>query len=224
MRGRARAHRRRARLPLPRRLRQRRAGALRNLGGLPADIHLLDIHLAGMPVSDAVRLFHDRFPATRIVMVTVFEDDARIFTSLQRRDRLRPREPQTLPGPPRRPLPAVPRNRETRRRPLPQNAPHRARDRVVDPGRSAPTRAARGRSQLPTRRRSVGDLDQPRARSREGDLLEIARGFEIGCGDEGAPGGRLLKGRARVSLLRSERAGRRGWGVEVSAAEMCCSH
>ncbi len=56
--------------------------ALRNLGGFPADILLLDIHLPGMAGSDAVRLFHDRFPSTRIVMFTVFEDDARIFTSL----------------------------------------------------------------------------------------------------------------------------------------------
>ncbi len=56
--------------------------ALRNLGGFPADILLLDIHLPGMSGSDAVRLFHDRFPRTRVVMFTVFEDDARIFTSL----------------------------------------------------------------------------------------------------------------------------------------------
>jgi len=56
--------------------------ALRTLGGYPVDILLLDIHLPGMAGSDAVRLFHDRFPATRIVMFTVFEDDARIFTSL----------------------------------------------------------------------------------------------------------------------------------------------
>jgi DNA-binding NarL/FixJ family response regulator len=56
--------------------------ALRSLGGFPADLLLLDIHLPGMAGSDAVRLFHERFPATRIVMFTVFEDDARIFTSL----------------------------------------------------------------------------------------------------------------------------------------------
>lgn len=56
--------------------------ALRSLGGFPADLLLLDIHLPGMPGSEAVRLFHDRFPQTRVVMFTVFEDDARIFTSL----------------------------------------------------------------------------------------------------------------------------------------------
>jgi DNA-binding NarL/FixJ family response regulator len=56
--------------------------ALRALGGMPADILLLDIHLPGMDGSDAVRLFHERFPALRIVMFTVFGDDRRIFTSL----------------------------------------------------------------------------------------------------------------------------------------------
>jgi DNA-binding NarL/FixJ family response regulator len=56
--------------------------ALRSLGGAPAEILLLDIHLPGMEGSDAARLFHDRFPNMRIVMFTVFEDDRRIFTSL----------------------------------------------------------------------------------------------------------------------------------------------
>ena len=55
---------------------------LRALGGVPADILLLDIQLPGMEGSDAARLFHERFPKTRIVMFTVFEDDRRIFTSL----------------------------------------------------------------------------------------------------------------------------------------------
>ena len=56
--------------------------ALRSMGGMPAEILLLDIHLPGIEGSDAVRLFHDRFPTLRIVMFTVFEDDRRIFTSL----------------------------------------------------------------------------------------------------------------------------------------------
>src|ERR1700692_2556873 len=56
--------------------------ALRALGGMPADILLLDIHLPGMDGFDAVRIFHERFPALRIVMFTVFGDDRRIFTSL----------------------------------------------------------------------------------------------------------------------------------------------
>ena len=56
--------------------------ALRGLGGAPADILLLDIHLPGVDGSEAVRIFHERFPMMRIVMFTVFEDDRRIFTSL----------------------------------------------------------------------------------------------------------------------------------------------
>jgi len=56
--------------------------ALRALGGFPVDILLLDIHLPGMQGSDAVRVFHERFPQVRIVMFTVFDDDKRIFTSL----------------------------------------------------------------------------------------------------------------------------------------------
>jgi len=56
--------------------------ALRALGGAPADILLLDIHLPGLEGNDAVHLFHQRFPHMPIVMFTVFEDDRRIFTSL----------------------------------------------------------------------------------------------------------------------------------------------
>jgi len=56
--------------------------ALRGLGGAPADLLLLDIHLPGMAGSDAVSLFHERFPEMRIVMFTVLSDDQRIFTSL----------------------------------------------------------------------------------------------------------------------------------------------
>lgn len=56
--------------------------ALRALGGLPADVLLLDIHLPGMEGSEAAKIFHERFPAMRIVMFTVFDDDKRIFTSL----------------------------------------------------------------------------------------------------------------------------------------------
>ena len=56
--------------------------ALRGLVTNPADIVLLDIHLPGMPGSDAAEIFRERFAATKIVMFTVFDDDQRIFTSL----------------------------------------------------------------------------------------------------------------------------------------------
>jgi DNA-binding NarL/FixJ family response regulator len=56
--------------------------ALRGLTREPADLMLLDIHLPGMDGSEAVRLFREAFPALRIVMFTVFEEDDRIFASL----------------------------------------------------------------------------------------------------------------------------------------------
>ncbi len=56
--------------------------ALRSVGASPADVLLLDIHLPGMHGTEAVSLFHTRWPQMPIVMFTVFEDDERIFTSL----------------------------------------------------------------------------------------------------------------------------------------------
>jgi DNA-binding NarL/FixJ family response regulator len=56
--------------------------ALRGLETAPADLVLLDIQLPGMQGSDAVGILHQRFPQSRIVMFTVFDDDQRVFTSL----------------------------------------------------------------------------------------------------------------------------------------------
>jgi len=59
--------------------------ALRSLGppSEPApDVLLLDINLPGMPGSDAVRLFHDRHPEMAILMLTLYDDEERIFASL----------------------------------------------------------------------------------------------------------------------------------------------
>jgi DNA-binding NarL/FixJ family response regulator len=56
--------------------------ALRQLGGVPADLLVLDIHLPGMDGSEAAKIFHDRFPKMKVVMFTVFDDDRRIFSSL----------------------------------------------------------------------------------------------------------------------------------------------
>ena len=55
---------------------------LRAMHAAPADVLLLDIHLPGMHGTDAVSLFHAKWPSMPIVMFTVFEDDERIFTSL----------------------------------------------------------------------------------------------------------------------------------------------
>src|SRR5688572_464039 len=48
----------------------------------PPDVLLLDINLPGMPGSEAVRLFHDRHPAMAILMLTLYDDEERIFQSL----------------------------------------------------------------------------------------------------------------------------------------------
>lgn len=56
--------------------------ALQAVRTSPPDVLLLDIHLPGMPGSQAARLFHERFPAMPILMFTVFDDEDRIFESL----------------------------------------------------------------------------------------------------------------------------------------------
>jgi DNA-binding NarL/FixJ family response regulator len=48
----------------------------------PPDVLLLDINLPGMPGSDAVRLFHERHPEMAILMLTLYDDEERIFASL----------------------------------------------------------------------------------------------------------------------------------------------
>lgn len=58
--------------------------ALDGLATLPAppDVLLLDINLPGMPGSEAVRLFHERYPSMSILMLTLHDDEDRIFESL----------------------------------------------------------------------------------------------------------------------------------------------
>src|SRR2546430_17730623 len=51
--------------------------ALRALGGAPADLLLLDIHLPGMEGSEAARLFYERFPTMPNGMVNVIDDHRR---------------------------------------------------------------------------------------------------------------------------------------------------
>lgn len=48
----------------------------------PPDVMLLDIHLPGVSGTEGVKLFHSRFPAMQIVMLTIFDDNERVFESI----------------------------------------------------------------------------------------------------------------------------------------------
>jgi DNA-binding NarL/FixJ family response regulator len=56
--------------------------ALTGLASEPADVLLLDIQLPGMPGSEAVKLFRERWPSQKVLMLTVFADEARVFGSI----------------------------------------------------------------------------------------------------------------------------------------------
>jgi DNA-binding NarL/FixJ family response regulator len=57
---------------------------LHSLRGTPADVLLLDIQLPGMEGTEAVEIFADRFPKTAIIMLTLYDDEERVFTALCR--------------------------------------------------------------------------------------------------------------------------------------------
>src|SRR5437016_1467077 len=54
----------------------------RGLVGAPADVLLLDIHLPGMPGSEGVRLLRDEHPALQVLMLTVYDEEEKIFESI----------------------------------------------------------------------------------------------------------------------------------------------
>jgi DNA-binding NarL/FixJ family response regulator len=56
--------------------------ALRSLQEPAPDVLLLDISLPGMPGSQAVQHFHERHPGMAILMLTLHDDEERIFESL----------------------------------------------------------------------------------------------------------------------------------------------
>ncbi len=57
--------------------------ALLGFKGLVPDVLLMDIHLPGMSGIECLRQLRARLPATRIMMLTAFEDHDRIFESLR---------------------------------------------------------------------------------------------------------------------------------------------
>lgn len=48
----------------------------------PADVALVDIELPGMSGIDGIRLLRERFPAMLLLMLTVYDDNDRIFDAL----------------------------------------------------------------------------------------------------------------------------------------------
>jgi DNA-binding NarL/FixJ family response regulator len=51
-------------------------------GGELPDVLLMDIHLPGMPGSEAVRLVREAHPSVAVLMLSVYEGEEEIFTSL----------------------------------------------------------------------------------------------------------------------------------------------
>ena len=56
--------------------------ALRLMSLAPTDVLLLDIHLPGMLGSDGVRIFREKFPATQVLMLTVYDEQDKVFESI----------------------------------------------------------------------------------------------------------------------------------------------
>ena len=56
--------------------------ALRLMSLAPTDVLLLDIHLPGMLGSEGVRIFREKFPATQVLMLTVYDEQDKVFESI----------------------------------------------------------------------------------------------------------------------------------------------
>jgi DNA-binding NarL/FixJ family response regulator len=57
--------------------------ALEGLEGSPCEVLLLDIQLPGMSGIEGARVLRERFPTTQILMLTVYEDEDRVFESIR---------------------------------------------------------------------------------------------------------------------------------------------
>ena len=56
--------------------------ALRSMGSDVPDVLLLDINLPGMPGSEGARVLHERYPSLQILMLTIYDEDEKIFESI----------------------------------------------------------------------------------------------------------------------------------------------
>jgi DNA-binding NarL/FixJ family response regulator len=57
--------------------------ALPGLERAPCDVLLLDIHLPGMSGVEGVRAVRERFPKTRVLMLTVYDEEEKVFDSIR---------------------------------------------------------------------------------------------------------------------------------------------
>jgi len=57
--------------------------ALEGLDNSPCDVLLLDIHLPGMSGLDGVRLLRERFSEMQVLMLTVYEEEEKVFESIR---------------------------------------------------------------------------------------------------------------------------------------------
>jgi DNA-binding NarL/FixJ family response regulator len=57
--------------------------AVPGLEAAPCDVLLLDIHLPGMSGVEGVRVLRDRFPEMRVLMLTVYEEEEKVFDSIR---------------------------------------------------------------------------------------------------------------------------------------------
>jgi DNA-binding NarL/FixJ family response regulator len=56
--------------------------AVRLVGREVPDVLLLDIHLPGMLGSEGVRLLKEKYPVMQVLMLTIYEDEERVFESI----------------------------------------------------------------------------------------------------------------------------------------------
>jgi DNA-binding NarL/FixJ family response regulator len=57
--------------------------ALRKIPGHPPEVVLMDIHLPGMSGIECVRRLRELLPKTRVIMITVYRDNDKIFHALR---------------------------------------------------------------------------------------------------------------------------------------------